>query len=118
VTEEKKPGAEDVPVENILHITDELVAQVDRTKKLVIVMIIAIVIAIPVTWHASALVSNSSVSFRLVGVVTIAIALVFLAIGVRQWMVLSKWTGRYKQFKELQKKVDEKLDFESEKSGN
>jgi len=50
--------------------------------------------------------------------VTILIAFFFLAIGVRQWMLLSKWTGRYKRFKELQKKVDEKLDFESESSGN
>ena len=110
---EAKSGGEEIPAENILHITDELVSQVDRTKRLVIVMIVAIIIAIPVTWHASALVSSSSDSFRLVGYVTILIAVVFLAIGVRQWMVLSKWTDRYKQFKELQKKVDERLDFES-----
>ncbi len=115
---DEKAGREEIPVTNILHITDELVSQVDKTKRLVIVMIVAIVIAIPVTWHASALVSSNSDSFRLVGYVTIVIALVFLAIGARQWMVLSKWTRRYKQFKELQSKVDEKLDFESETSGN
>ena len=113
-----EPGEEEIPAENILHITDELVSQVDRTKRLIILMVVAVIIAIPVTWHASALVSSSSDSFRLVGYVTILIAFFFLAIGVRQWMLLSKWTGRYKRFKELQKKVDEKLDFESESSGN
>ncbi len=115
---EEKPGQEEIPAGNILRITDELVSQVDKTKRLVVLMIVAVVIAIPVTWHASALVSSSSDSFRLVGYVTVLIALVFLAIGVRQWMVLSKWTRRYKQFKELQSKVDEKLDFEAETSGN
>lgn len=115
---EEGSGREEIPVENILRITDELVSQVDRTKRLVILMIAAVIVAIPVTWHASALVSSSSDSFRLVGYVTILIAAAFLVIGVRQWMVLSKWTRRYKQFKELQRKVDEKLDFESETSGN
>jgi hypothetical protein len=114
----EESGREEIPEENILHITDELVSQVDRTKRLVIVMIAVVIVAIPVTWHASALVSSTSDSFRLVGYVTILIAFLFLAIGVRQWMVLSKWTRRYKQFKELQKKVDEKLDFESGSSGN
>ena len=115
---EEESGREEIPAENILHITDELVSQVDRSKRLVIVMFVAIVVAIPVTWHASALVSSGSDNFRLVGYVTILIAVVFLALGIRQWMVLSKWTTRYRQFKELQKKVDEKLDFESQGSGN
>jgi uncharacterized membrane protein YbhN (UPF0104 family) len=113
---EEASASEETPSENILRITDELVSQVDRTKKFVIIMIVAIVIAVPITWHVSPLVSGSPDSFRLIGYTTIVIAVVFLAVGVRQWMILSKWTGRYKHFKELQKKVDEKLDFES--SGN
>jgi hypothetical protein len=48
-----------------------------------------------------------------VGYFTILIALLFLAIGVRQWFSLSRWTKKYRAYKELQKKVDEKLDFES-----
>jgi hypothetical protein len=27
--------------------------------------------------------------------------------------VLSKWTKKYKQYKQLQKKIDEKLDYDS-----
>jgi hypothetical protein len=28
--------------------------------------------------------------------------------------VLSKWTKKYKQYKQLQKKIDEKLDYDSD----
>jgi hypothetical protein len=31
-------------------------------------------------------------------------------IGIRQWFVLSKWSKNYKQ---LQKKIDEKLDYDN-----
>jgi hypothetical protein len=37
----------------------------------------------------------------------------FIAVGVRQGLILSKWTSEYKKYKELQKRIDEKLDFES-----
>jgi len=36
--------------------------------------------------------------------------LVWLGIGVRQWFILSKQDKRYKSWKELERKVDEKLD--------
>ncbi|HKW05765.1 MAG TPA: hypothetical protein VJN71_10735 [Nitrososphaerales archaeon] len=111
-TEEKSD--DDVSSQNILRIADELVRQVDRTKKLALIMIIAIIIAVPVSWHVAPLVTGTD--FQAVGYTAIAIAIVFLGIGVRQWMVLSKWTKRYKSYKELQKKVDEKLDFEGSSS--
>jgi len=30
-------------------------------------------------------------------------------VRIRQWFVLSKWTKKYERYKELQKKIDEKL---------
>jgi len=120
MTAEKKDSAEEAETpltENIFRITDELVFQLDRTKKLVVIMIIAIVIAVPVSWHAAPLFTGSANNFKVIGYVTIAIALIFVAIGARQWLVLSKWTSKYKKYKELQKKIDNKLDFENEGSG-
>jgi hypothetical protein len=111
-----KDGPDEVPAENILRVTDELVRQVDRTKKLVVVMIVAVVVAIPAAWHISPLISGSP--WMVAGYITVVIAIVFLAVGIRQWAVLSKWTKRYKQYKALQEKVDRQLDFESEPSGN
>ena len=108
-----KPSEEDkVSSENILRITDELVHQVDMTKKLVLIMIIAVIIAVPTSWHVAALVKG--VAFSVVGYIAVVTAILFLGIGIRQWTVLSKWTKRYKAYNEMQKKVDEKLDFDED----
>jgi hypothetical protein len=53
-------------------------------------------------------------SFRVVQAVVVGTVLVWIGIGIRQWLVLSKWTKKYKQFKELQKKIDEKLDYDED----
>ena len=98
--------------ENIFRIADELVRQVDRTKKMVLIMIIAVIIAVPVSWHVAALVKG--IAFSVVGYIAIVTAAIFLAIGVRQWTILSKWTKKYKAYKEMQEKIDEKLDFEKD----
>jgi hypothetical protein len=112
VTEQKKSAESDVTSENILRIADELVREVDRTKKLAVIMIVAIIVAIPVSWHVTPYLLGTPYNFRVAGIVTIFIALAFIAVGVRQWMVFSRWTERYKAYKELQAKIDAKLDFE------
>lgn len=95
---------------NIFRIADELVHQVDRTKRMVLIMIIAVIIAVPTTWHLAPLVKG--IPFQAVGYVAIATAIIFVAVALRQWTMLSKWTRKYKAYKEMQKKVDEKLDFD------
>jgi Na+-driven multidrug efflux pump len=114
LTESKKSTESEVTSESILRIADELVRQVDRTKKLVIVMLIAVVVAIPISWHVTPYLLGTPYNFRVAGIATIFIALVFIAVGVRQWMVFSRWTERYKAYKELQAEIDAKLDFEDE----
>lgn len=109
---EKKDRSESA-TENILRITDELVRLVNRTKKMIIVMIFVVVIAIPVTWHVAPLISGSKSSFEAVGYFTVIIAIVFLAIGIRQWFLLSKWTRKYRVFKERQLAIDKELDFDN-----
>lgn len=109
----KRSTESDVTSENILRIADELVRQVDRTKKLVIVMIVAIIVGVPLSWHVTPYLLGTPYNFRVAGLVSIVIAAIFVIVGVRQWMVFSKWTERYKAYKELQQKIDEKLDFES-----
>ena len=47
--------------------------------------------------------------FGIVRFLPFLISLVWLAIGIRQWFVLSKWTKKYERYKELQKKIDAKL---------
>jgi len=52
--------------------------------------------------------------FALVRAVPIIIFLVWLGVGIRQWFILSKWTKKYERYKELQRKVDEKLDYDND----
>ena len=42
--------------------------------------------------------------------VIFAISLVWLGIGVKQWLSISKWDKKYQKFKERQEQVDKKLD--------
>jgi hypothetical protein len=124
------------PVENIFRITDEIVHHLNQTKKMVILMIVSIVIVLPVTHIITfALIGETifddsegpqrfdrsggggppdSPAFRIVQAVVIGTILFWIGIGIRQWFVLSKWTKKYKQYKQLQKKIDEKLDYDRE----
>lgn len=130
------------PVENIFRITDEIVHHLNQTKKMVILMIVSIVIVLPITHIITfALIGETifsgegppplrfddrsggggggggppdSPAFRIVQAVVIGTILFWIGIGIRQWFVLSKWTKKYKQYKQLQKKIDEKLDYDRE----
>ena len=42
------------------------------------------------------------------------ISAVWLAIGIRQWFVLSKWTSKYDKYKKMQEEIDKKLSDEDE----
>lgn len=113
MTEPKQTNETDVSTRNIFRIMDELVYQIDKTKKLIVIMIIAVIIAIPLSWHVSPIFLGTPYNFRLAGIISVIIAIIFVAIGIRQGLVLSKWTREYKNYKELQKRIDEKLDFEA-----
>jgi hypothetical protein len=130
----------DKPVENIFRITDEIVHHLNQTKKMVILMIVSIVIVLPVTHIITfALIGETifsgegppprfddrsdrsgggppdSPAFRIVQAVIVATVLFWIGMGIRQWFVFSKWTKKYKQYKDLQKKIDEKLmDYDSD----
>jgi hypothetical protein len=123
----------DKPVENIFRIMDEIVHHLNRTKKMIILMIISIIIVLPATHIITfALLGDTifdggerprfdrsggppdSPAFRIVQAVVIGTILFWLGLGIRQWFVLSKWTKKYKQYKQLQKKIDEKLDYDND----
>ena len=42
--------------------------------------------------------------------VIFTISLIWLGIGIKQWLSISKWDKKYQKFKERQKEVDKKLD--------
>ena len=46
-----------------------------------------------------------------------AIAVGWLGVGIRQWMVLTKWDKKYQKFKQRQKEIDKKLSENEEDNG-
>ena len=46
--------------------------------------------------------------------VIIVISLMWLGIGIRQWIVLSKWDKKYQQFKTKQEEIDKELEDDSD----
>jgi len=46
--------------------------------------------------------------------IIIVISLVWLGIGIRQWVVLSRWDKKYQNFKAKQKEIDEKFEDDSD----
>jgi hypothetical protein len=123
-------GRDQKPTENIFRIMDEIVYQLNNSKRLLIIMIVATIVVVPVTHFVTfALLGDSfpegdfprdrfgppqGARFGISQVVVIAIVLLWVGIGIRQWLILSKWTKKYRQYKELQKRIDEKLDSDEE----
>ena len=114
--------------ENIFQIMDGIIAQLNRTKKMFIIMILSLMIIPPIAFAVTfALLGppfhfdagsrggqpdsfGPPPQFAVARIVPILVSLIWLGIGIRQWFVLSRWSKKYERYKELQKRVDEKLD--------
>ena len=112
--------------DNIFKIMDGLIFQLNKTKKMFIIMILTIMIIPPVVLLISFEIftfegyekterGGPHPGFFPMRIVPVIISLVWLGIGIRQWLVLSKWTKKYDLYKESQEKIDKKLD-EDDKS--
>jgi hypothetical protein len=117
------------PKENIFRIMDGIITQLNRTKKMFIIMILTIMIIPPIAFAVSfALLGppfplygggqadrfdrfgpGFNPAFGIARIVPFLIAIVWLGIGIWQWFVLSKWTKKYERYKDLRKKTNEKL---------
>jgi hypothetical protein len=71
MTENKKNDDNNAPEssENIFHIVDGIVKNLDRTKKLVVIMVIAIILSIPLSFHITNVLSGPPYSFSLARVI-------------------------------------------------
>lgn len=121
------PNSEDdQPKQNPFQIMDGIILQLNRTKKMFIIMILTIMIIPPIAFVLTfALIGppfpfhdegphdrfgpGFNPAFGIARVIPFLISLIWLGIGIRQWFVLSKWTKKYERYKELQKQIDAKL---------
>jgi hypothetical protein len=115
--------------ENIFRIMEGIITQLNRTKKMFIIMILTIMIIPPIAFALSfALLGppfplydggpadrfdrfgpGFNPAFGIARIVPFLIAIIWLGIGIWQWFVLSKWTKKYERYKDLRKRTDEIL---------
>lgn len=109
---------------NIFRTMDEIIFQLNKTKKMFIVMVLTIMIIPPVAFlityelfyppfeddAAKERKDGPGAKFFIFRIIPFVISAVWLGIGIRQWFVLSKWTKKYDRYKELQDKIDKKLE--------
>lgn len=98
--------------ENLLEILDNVIHQLDFTKKMIIIMVASFFTVVPITAIGINVIANRSDLQFVIPVVTVLVFLVWLGVGIRQWIVFSKWKHKYQEYKALQKKLEESLDFE------
>jgi len=107
---------------NIFKTMDEIIFQLNRTKKMFIIMILTVMIIPPISFLIFIAIYDPPFDseektereaprpkFTIFRVIPLIISVVWLGIGIRQWIVLSKWTKKYDRYKELQEKIDKDL---------
>jgi hypothetical protein len=130
-TESDKTDKRDISRENIFQIMDAIIAQLNKTKKMFIIMILTIMIIPPIAFALTFALFGPPFHFdegrefsegfgdaqhlppqiALARIIPILVSIIWLGIGIRQWFVLSKWSKKYERYKELQKRIDTKLDY-------
>jgi len=110
------------PTENLFKIMDEVINQLNVTKRMFIVMILTIMILPPLTLVISFAIADAVTEghpwfflrrdpwlFGIARNLPLIISVVSLGIGIRQWFILSSWAKRYQRFKDRQREVERKL---------
>jgi|SRR5574341_646632 hypothetical protein len=126
----------DSPDANLFRIIDGIIYQLNKTKKMFIVMLLTVMILPPVTLLISSLIfappyddngvvqkhfrpgEGRPLKFFNLRIIPLVISAVWLGIGIRQWFVLSEWTKKYQRYKKLQDEVDRKLGDDKNDSKN
>ena len=98
--------------ENLLEMLDSVIHQLDFTRKMVVIMVISFIIIVPIIAYIGLMSQTTAGVGKFIPIIGGAVFLVWLGIGIRQWIVFSKWKQKYLMYKEAQKKVEESLDFE------
>lgn len=104
--------------ENLLEILDSVIHQLNFTKKMIIIMVVSFFAVVPITAITINSLPNRDDLQFVIPVVYSVVFLVWLGVGIRQWIVFSRWTQKYRLYKELQKKLEERLDFDKSSINN
>jgi energy-coupling factor transporter transmembrane protein EcfT len=103
--------------ENLPEMIDNVIRQLDFTRKIIIVMALSFVIIVPIIAYIAVLSQTTAGVGKFIPIIGGAVFLAWLGVGIRQWIVFSKWLRKFRLYKERQKELEDLLDFEKSHEG-
>ena len=120
--ERRDDDEDDHPTQNLFRIMDGIIAQLNTTKKMFILMILSVMIIPPIAFILSLVIADAVTEghpwfflhrdpwiYSIIRNLPLLISLAWLGIGIRQWFILSSWAKRYQRYKERQRQLDKEL---------
>jgi uncharacterized membrane protein len=103
--------------ENLPEMIDNVIRQLDFTRKIIIIMVLSFVIIVPIIAYIGLLSQRTAGVGVYIPIIGAAVFLAWLGVGIRQWIVFSKWLRKFRLYKERQKELEDLLDFEKSDEG-
>jgi hypothetical protein len=103
--------------ENLPEMLDNVIRQLDFTRKIIIIMVLSFVIIVPIIAYIGFLSQSTAGVGVYIPIIGGAVFLAWLGVGIRQWVVFSKWLRNLRLYKERQKELEDLLDFEKSDEG-
>ncbi len=98
--------------ENLPEMIDNIIRQMDFNRKIIIIMVLSFVVIVPIIAYIGLLSQRTAGVGVYIPIIGGAVFLAWLGVGVRQWIVFSKWLRKFRLYKERQKELEDLLDFE------
>ena len=105
------------PHENLPEMLDNVIRQLDFTRKIIIIMVLSFIIIVPIIAYIGLLSQSTAGVGVYIPIIGGAVFLVWLGVGIRQWIVFSKWLRKFRLYKKRQKELEDLLDFEKSHEG-
>lgn len=103
--------------ENLPEMIDNVIRQLDFTRKIIIIMVLSFIIIVPIIAYIGLLSQSTAGVGLYIPIIGGAVFLAWLGVGIRQWIVFSKWLRKFRLYKERQKELEDLLDFEKSHEG-
>ena len=103
--------------ENLPEMIDNVIRQLDFTRKIIIIMVLSFIIIVPIIAYIGLLSQSTAGVGVYIPVIGGAVFLAWLGVGIRQWIVFSKWLRKFRLYKKRQKELEDLLDFEKSHEG-
>lgn len=104
--------------DSLLEILDNVIQQLNFTRKLMIIMVLSFIVIVPVIAILGYMSQSTAGVGKFIPIIGGAVFLIWLGVGIRQWRLFSKWMHKYREFKTLQKRIEDSLDFEKSNEEN